>query len=228
VLDRSQAYIGVMIDDLVTQGTKEPYRMFTSRAEYRLLLREDNADLRLRDLGHALGLVSDDEYASFSRKREMIITEQARISSTRILNTERELEVLSRLGLEDIQKGTTLEHLLKRSEVTYSELAELDDVSRETSSDVRDQVEIQTKYRGYIERQLDQVERSKKLGTTRIPKNLDYVSIKGLTTEVREKLVRNRPDTLGQASRIPGVTPAAISILSVVLKANVRSDDSKW
>jgi tRNA uridine 5-carboxymethylaminomethyl modification enzyme len=227
VLDRSQAYIGVMIDDLVTQGTKEPYRMFTSRAEYRLLLREDNADLRMRDLGHRLGLVSDDEYASFTRKREMIIAEQARISATRISNTDLELQVLSRLGLEDIQKGTTLEHLLKRSDVSYSELAELDAVSRETSADVREQVEIQTKYRGYIERQMDQVERSKKLETSCIPKGFDYITIKGLTTEVREKLARNRPDTLGQASRIPGVTPAAISILSVALKAKAWNNASK-
>lgn len=223
VLDRSQAYIGVMIDDLVTLGTKEPYRMFTSRAEYRLLLREDNADLRLRDLGHELGLVSEEEYASFSNKRDMIIAEQARISATRISNSAHELHVLSRLGIEDIQKGTTLEHLLKRSDVSYSELAELDDVSRETSAEIRDQVEIQTKYRGYIERQLDQVERAKKLETTRIPDNMDYVAIQGLTTEVREKLAKNRPDTLGQASRIPGVTPAAISILAIAIKANVRT-----
>jgi tRNA uridine 5-carboxymethylaminomethyl modification enzyme len=216
-----------MIDDLVTQGTKEPYRMFTSRAEYRLLLREDNADLRLRDIGHELGLVSDDDYASFSSKRGMIIAEQDRILATRISNTDRELEVLSRLGLEDIQKGTTLEHLLKRSDISYSELAELDDVSRGISADVRDQVEIQTKYRGYIERQLDQVERSKKMETARIPMSLDYFAIKGLTTEVREKLVRSRPDTLGQASRIPGVTPAAISILSVALKSDNGSNVPK-
>lgn len=223
VLGRSEAYIGVMIDDLVTQGTKEPYRMFTSRAEYRLLLREDNADLRLRDIGHKLGLVSHDEYAAFSMKREKIVDELSRISTARISNTGQEVEVLSRLGLEDIQKGTSYEHLLRRSDFSYSDLAELDDVSRETPADVRDQVEIQTKYRGYIERQLDQVERSKKMETTRIPNFLDYALIKGLTSEVREKLARNRPDTLGQASRIPGVTPAAISILAIALKANVWS-----
>ncbi|MEI6206316.1 MAG: tRNA uridine-5-carboxymethylaminomethyl(34) synthesis enzyme MnmG [Desulfuromonadales bacterium] len=227
VFDRSQAYIGVMIDDLVTQGTKEPYRMFTSRAEYRLLLREDNADLRLRDLGYKIGLVTDDEYAAFSKKRRMIIEEQNRISTTRILNTDFELEVLSRLGLEDIQKGTSFEQLLKRSDVGYEELTALDDVSRETPVAIREQVEIQTKYRGYIERQLDQVERSKKLETTKIPSSLDYVSIKGLTTEVREKLIRHQPGTLGQASRIPGVTPAAISILSVVLKAHAKSNGPK-
>lgn len=227
VLDRSQGYIGVMIDDLVTLGTKEPYRMFTSRAEYRLLLREDNADLRLRDIGHGLGLVPDHEYADFVRKREMINSDLERIATTRISLSEQELEVLTRLGVEDIQKGTTLEHLLKRSDLSYSDLAELDHVSRETPDKVREQVEIQTKYRGYIDRQLEQVERSRKLETAVIPSELDYSSIKGLTTEVREKLDKNRPDTLGQASRIPGITPAAISILAIALKACSWKGDSK-
>lgn len=219
VFDRSQAYIGVMIDDLVTLGTKEPYRMFTSRAEYRLLLREDNADLRLRETGHNLGLVTDQEYDRFAEKRRMIVDELQRIATTRLVHSERQLEVLSGLGLEDIQKGTTLEQLLKRSEICYSDLADLDDVSRETSSAVREQVEIQIKYKGYIERQLEQVEQSKKLESTRIPVEFDYAAVKSLTTEVREKLSKNRPDTLGQASRIPGVTPAAISILAITLKS---------
>lgn len=227
VLDRSQAYIGVMIDDLVTLGTKEPYRMFTSRAEYRLLLREDNADLRLREIGFGLGLVPEQEYASFVRKREMISEDLQRIAVTRIALSERENSVLTRLGIEDIQKGTTLEHLLKRSDISYADLADMDDVSRETSVDVREQVEIQTKYRGYIDRQLEQVERSKKLETAVIPAGLDYASIRGLTTEVREKLEKGRPDTLGQASRIPGITPAAISILAIALKANTWKDISK-
>lgn len=226
VLDRSQAYIGVMIDDLVTLGTKEPYRMFTSRAEYRLLLREDNADLRLREIGYGLGLVPEQEYASFVRKREKIREDLERISLTRITLTDRENSVLTSLGIEDIQKGTTLEHLLKRSDITYADLAEMDDVSRETSADVREQVEIQIKYRGYIDRQLEQVERSKKLETAVIPAELDYASIRGLTTEVREKLEKGRPDTLGQASRIPGITPAAISILAIALRANTWKDIS--
>lgn len=227
VLGRSQGYIGVMIDDLVTLGTKEPYRMFTSRAEYRLLLREDNADLRLREIGHELGLVPDHEYNLFVKKREMIISDLERISTSRISLSDKELAVLSRLEIEDIQKGTTFEHLLKRSDVTYSDLAEMDDVSRETPAKVREQVEIQTKYRGYIDRQLEQIERSKKLETAAIPAGLDYSSIKGMTTEVREKLTKNRPDTLGQASRIPGITPAAISVLAIALKANVWKSDSK-
>src|SRR5665647_1975032 len=150
VLGRDQAYIGVMIDDLVTLGTKEPYRMFTSRAEYRLLLREDNADLRLREAGYQLGLVTEQEFALFAEKRRMISEELERIAVTRLQHSDNQLEVLTRLALEDIQKGTTLDQLLKRSEITYSELAELDPVSRETPAEIRNQVEIQTKYRGYI------------------------------------------------------------------------------
>lgn len=219
VIDRSQGYIGVMIDDLVTLGTREPYRMFTSRAEYRLLLREDNADLRLREIGHALGLVPDNEYAEFVDKREKIAADLERITTTRITMSEQEMAVLTRLGITDVQKGTTLEHLLKRSDVSYADLADMDNVSRETSVLVSEQVEIQTKYRGYIDRQLEQVQRSKKLETAVIPSGLDYADVRGLTTEVREKLEKVRPDTLGQASRIPGMTPAAISILAIALKA---------
>lgn len=220
VLGRSQAYIGVMIDDLVTLGTREPYRMFTSRAEYRLLLREDNADLRLREIGYRIGLVPSDEYERFCEKRLMIDTELGRIASARLQHSEHDLEVLVRHGLDDIQKGTTLEHLLKRSDVNYSILAELDSVSRETPAVIREQVEIQTKYKGYIDRQLEQVEQAKKHEAARIPEDLDYAAVKSLTTEVREKLSKNRPDTLGQASRIPGITPAAISILAIALKSS--------
>jgi tRNA uridine 5-carboxymethylaminomethyl modification enzyme len=220
VLERSQAYIGVMIDDLVTLGTKEPYRMFTSRAEYRLLLREDNADLRLREIGYQLGLVSEQQFQQFTDKRRLISEDLLRISMTRLHNSAEEIDALRRHGLQDVPKGTTLAQLLKRPEVSYSELAELDTVSRETPAAIREQVEIQTKYAGYIDRQLEQVAQSKKLEATRIPADIDYASVKSLTTEVREKLSRVRPDTLGQASRIPGVTPAAISILSISLKSS--------
>jgi tRNA uridine 5-carboxymethylaminomethyl modification enzyme len=220
VLGRSDAYIGVMIDDLVTLGTQEPYRMFTSRAEYRLLLREDNADLRLRETGHAIGLVPEALYSSFQQKREMIAREHERIAGTRLSLNEQEQAFLEDYGLADIQKGTPLEQLLKRPEITYAELALFDDVSRETRPDVREQVEIQVKYHGYIERQREQIERARCLENTRLPAVLDYYAIKGLTTEVREKLNRFRPDTLGQASRIPGVTPAAISVVSIALKAD--------
>ena len=157
----------------------------------------------------------------------MISEDLQRIAATRVTLSDRENSVLTRLGVEDIQKGTTLEHLLKRSDITYSDLAAMDDVSRETSAAVREQVEIQTKYQGYIDRQLEQVERSKKLETAVIPGGLDYASIRGLTTEVREKLEKGRPDTLGQAARIPGITPAAISILAIALKANTWKDISR-
>src|SRR5512133_371565 len=222
VLDRSEAYIGVMIDDLVTLGTKEPYRMFTSRAEYRLLLREDNADLRLREKGHAIGLVPENLYGSFMLKREMILAEQLRIAATRLSMTDQEVSFLENHQLADIQKGTSLEQLLKRPEITYADLAVFDDVSRETRPDVREQVEIQIKYHGYIERQMEQIHRARSMENTRLPLNLDYSCINGLTTEVSEKLNKYRPDTLGQASRIPGVTPAAISVVSIALKALSR------
>ena len=226
VLGRSDAYIGVMIDDLVTLGTKEPYRMFTSRAEYRLLLREDNADLRLREKGHAIGLVPDNLYTGFLQKLEMIVAEQDRIANTRLSMNEKESAFIEAHNLADIQKGTTLEQLLKRPEITYAELALFDDVSRETRPDVREQVEIQIKYQGYIERQQEQIERARGLEDSRLPVDLDYSAIKGLTGEVREKLIKFRPDTLGQASRIPGVTPAAISVLSIALKTLGRKTDS--
>lgn len=226
VLSRSESYIGVMIDDLVTMGTKEPYRMFTSRAEYRLMLREDNADQRLREKGYALGLVSESEYAAYRQKQEMIVAEQGRIRSKRLDMDQAQQDFLLRNGLSDIQKGTTLEQLLRRPEVTYESLAEFDDVSRETPAVVREQVEIQVKYHGYIERQLEQIERSSRLEHARIPIELDYFSIQGLTTEVREKLAKVRPDTLGQASRIPGMTPAAISVLSIALKAIGRTNSA--
>jgi tRNA uridine 5-carboxymethylaminomethyl modification enzyme len=200
--------------------------MFTSRAEYRLLLREDNADLRLREKGHAIGLVPDALYSGYLQKREMIAAEQMRIATTRLSMDERELAFLEGHDLADIQKGTSLEQLLKRPEITYAELAMFDDVSRETRPDVREQVEIQVKYHGYIERQLEQIERARNLEHTRLPAELDYFCIKGLTTEVREKLNKFRPDTLGQASRIPGVTPAAISVVSISLKSNSWKTDT--
>jgi len=220
ILGRGDAYIGVMIDDLITLGTKEPYRMFTSRAEYRLLLREDNADLRLREKGHSVGLVSPTDFARFLRKRDLIAAEYERICSRRVVMDSREQGFLSSLGMFDVQKGTTFEQLLRRPEVTYGDLAEIDNVSRETLPEVREQVEIQIKYRGYIERQLEQIDRARKLEGTQLPTGLDYSTINGLTTEVREKLNKNRPETLGQASRIPGVTPAAISVLSIALKSH--------
>ncbi|MRR57328.1 MAG: tRNA uridine-5-carboxymethylaminomethyl(34) synthesis enzyme MnmG [Deltaproteobacteria bacterium] len=219
VLGRGDAYIGVLIDDLVTLGTREPYRMFTSRAEYRLLLREDNADLRLREKGYAVGLVSEDDYRGFCRKKDLIGEELERLKSSKLLPSEADPAFLEEHGLLDLQNALSYEQLLRRPEFTYQDLEKIDTVSLSLPAAVREQAEIQIKYRGYIDRQLQQIERSSKLEASRIPEEFDYASLQGLTAEVREKLVRFRPDTLGQASRIQGVTPAAISILSVAIKA---------
>jgi tRNA uridine 5-carboxymethylaminomethyl modification enzyme len=219
VLGRGEAYIGVLIDDLVTLGTKEPYRMFTSRAEYRLLLREDNADQRLREKGYAVGLVRDEEYHAFRKKLEMIREEMERLRSERIIPSEADSSFLEEHGLQGLQNAVTYEQLLRRPEFTYEELKSIDPLSEVIPAVVREQVEIQIKYQGYIDRQLQQIERSAKIETSRIPENFDYTSVASLSTEVREKLIKFRPDTLGQASRIQGVTPAAISILAVVLKS---------
>jgi len=218
VLDRSEAYIGVMIDDLVTLGTQEPYRMFTSRAEYRLLLREDNADLRLRERGHAVGLVREEEYRRFLEKRERIGAELARLKTAKLLPSAADPAFLEKFGMGTLQNALTYEQLLRRPDISYEELVRIDPQAAEMPPAVREQVEIQIKYQGYIERQLDQVERSRKLEATVIPADFDYAAIAGLSTEVREKLARFRPDTLGQASRIQGVTPAALGILALALK----------
>ncbi len=218
VLRRDEAYIGVMIDDLITLGTAEPYRMFTSRAEYRLLLREDNADLRLREHGFAVGLLPEDEYAAFIRKREQIGTELTRLKSTKLLPSEIDQATMEKYGMHDLQNAVTFEELLRRPEVTYEDLARIDPSFVEVPPAVREQAEIQVKYRGYIERQQVDVERSRKMEGTRLPVDFDYEKIAGLTGEVREKLSRHRPDTLGQAARIPGVTPAALAVISLLLK----------
>lgn len=219
VLDRSEAYIGVMIDDLVTLGTREPYRMFTSRAEYRLLLREDNADLRLRDVGHRVGLVADGEYRQFLEKRERIGAELSRLKGAKLLPSEADPAFLEEFGMANLQNALTHEQLLRRPDLTYEELCRIDPMAAQVPPAVREQVEIQIKYQGYIERQLDQVERARKVEGTAIPADFDYIAIPGLSAEVREKLVKFRPDTLGQASRIQGVTPAAVGILALALKA---------
>lgn len=217
-LGRHEAYIGVMVDDLVTLGTKEPYRMFTSRAEYRLLLREDNADMRLRDLGYRLGLVDQQTYDYFCDKRNQITQEIARLSTTRMDLTPEQRDCCEGLGCSDIQKGTSLEHFLRRPEVTYDDIASFDPVAESIRADVRDQVAINIKYKGYIDRQEEQIERLRRYEEVSIPADFSYDSLPGLTTEVREKLEKYRPDTLGQALRIQGVTPAAISVITISLK----------
>lgn len=217
VLGRSEAYIGVMIDDLVTLGTKEPYRMFTSRAEYRLLLREDNADLRLREYGHTIGLVSEEKYHAFCVKKELIADELERIQTRRLTA---EMLAANSLGIDDLTAGISMEQLLKRPELGYEDLACCFPEVSEMPQSIREQVEIQVKYKGYIDRQIHQIEQMRGMENKQIPLDIDYAGISGLTSEVREKLIRFKPDTLGQASRISGVTPAAIAIISIALKAN--------
>jgi tRNA uridine 5-carboxymethylaminomethyl modification enzyme len=219
VLGRNEAYIGVMIDDLVTLGTREPYRMFTSRAEYRLLLREDNADMRLRETGHAIGLVPETEYLRFSEKRGRVVAELERMHNAKILPSTADPEFLAKYELTGLQNAVTCEQLLRRPDFSWRDLMPLDATVTESDALIWEQVEIQVKYKGYIDRQLDQVARAKGVEGARIPDEFDYVALSGLSTEVREKLQKFRPDTLGQATRIPGITPAAIAILSVALKS---------
>jgi tRNA uridine 5-carboxymethylaminomethyl modification enzyme len=218
VLGRSEAYIGVLIDDLVTLGAKEPYRMFTSRAEYRLLLREDNADLRLCDKGYGVGLLREVDYRAFLSKRNMIEEELERLRRGRIIPSEVASDQLEKHGFSGMKNAVTFEQFLRRPDTTYTDLFEIDPYSPDLPKEVREQVEIQIKYKGYIDRQQLEVEKAAKVEGTKIPETLDYSGISGLSTEVREKLQRFRPDTLGQASRIPGVTPAAITVLSIVIR----------
>jgi len=218
-LGRHESYIGVMVDDLVTLGTKEPYRMFTSRAEYRLLLREDNADMRLREIGHRVGLVDDATFLLFCDKRERIQSELERVRTARITMTEEEKDWCVRHDCQDLQKGATLEQLLRRPEIGYEQIQEIDRFVEDLPRAIREQVEIQIKYQGYINRQMEQIERMSRQEEAIIPTDMDYSAVPGLTSEVREKLERFRPDTLGQAARIQGITPAAIAILSVMLKS---------
>jgi tRNA uridine 5-carboxymethylaminomethyl modification enzyme len=215
ILDRSEAYIGVMIDDLVTRGVTEPYRMFTSRAEYRLLLRSDNADLRLRDKGHAIGLVRAPEYDRFLAKQAQIAAEVARLESMKVNPTAAVNRLLSELGSAPLKSTVMLADLLRRPEIEYEMLARFAPPAIELPPVVTEQVTIQVKYQGYIERQEVQAARFKKLETKPLASELDYDTIGGLSTEVREKLKAVRPTSLGQASRISGITPAAIAILDV-------------
>lgn len=218
ILRRDQAYIGVMIDDLVTKGTRDPYRMFTSRAEFRLLLREDNADLRLRELGYQVGLVSEDLYARFKEKEEAVDTLRGILSAARLNPTAEVNEKLQELGMGAISQPTTLEDVLKRPEAGLDKLAAFDPRIADFDVKVVEQVSIGVKYDGYIRRQMDQVARSNGLEGTEIPETFDYHSIPGLSNEVKEKLSTVQPLTLGQASRISGITPAAVSVIEVYVK----------
>ncbi len=216
ILGRHEAYIGVLIDDLVTKGTKEPYRMFTSRAEYRLLLRQDNADLRLMEKGYNLGLIHKREFNVLIKKKASIEKELKRINSTRI-KPNMINPILNTLGGAPIKENTPLYQLLKRPEVKYVDIAKVSPSNNGLSKDVINQVEIQTKYHGYVQRQSEQAEKFKKIEEKVIPENFIYKGINGLSKEIIEKLEEVRPLNLGQASRIPGVTPAAISLLMVAV-----------
>ena len=218
ILDRSQAYIGVLIDDIVTKGTNEPYRMMTSRAEYRLLLRQDNADLRLTEIGHEVGLISDERYKKFLHKKEQIEQEIARIKATVIKPTEKVNEFLEKNNTSRITNGVKLADLLKRSELSYKKLVEIDENRPILDDEVAEEVEIQVKYEGYIKLQEEQVEKFKKLEQKLLPNDIEYKNIKGLRLEARQKLDKIKPNSIGQASRISGVSPADISVLLIYLE----------
>ncbi|WP_374718678.1 tRNA uridine-5-carboxymethylaminomethyl(34) synthesis enzyme MnmG [Parageobacillus toebii] len=218
ILSRSDAYIGVLIDDLVTKGTNEPYRLLTSRAEYRLLLRHDNADLRLTELGYKIGLISEERYQKFLAKKEAIEREKKRLKSYIIKPTKEVQEVIRQAGGSELKDGIRAADLLRRPEMTYEHIKQLAPAEEEISPEVAEQVEIQIKYEGYIQKSLQQVERLKKMENKKIPEDIDYDAIHGLATEARQKLKQVRPLSIAQASRISGVNPADISILLVYLE----------
>jgi tRNA uridine 5-carboxymethylaminomethyl modification enzyme len=218
ILSRSDAYIGVLIDDLVTKGTNEPYRLLTSRAEYRLLLRHDNADLRLTDLGYELGMISEERYARFNEKRDLIKAEQDRLASIRVKPHERVQEIIESHGGSILKDGILAIELLRRPEMTYDIILDILEESHKLPADVEEQVEIQTKYEGYINKSLQQVEKVKRMEEKKIPENIDYSKVESLASEAREKLKEVKPLNIAQASRISGVNPADISILLVYLE----------
>ena len=210
ILDRSQAYIGVLIDDLVTKDIREPYRMFTSRAEYRLELREENADLRLTEIGRQINLVEDDAYERFQIKRKLVEEERNRLEQTRLKPSLDTQALLRSVGISEISQPTSLTALLKRPEIHYEQIKQLAPNSQSLPAAVEEQVEIQIKYEGYIDRQTTQIQQFKKMEHFRIPDDFDYASVRSLKTEACEQLAKIRPISVGQASRIPGVSPADI------------------
>ena len=224
ILDRTQGYIGVLIDDIVTKGTNEPYRMMTSRAEYRLLLRQDNADLRLTEIGHDVGLISEERYQKFLTKKANIEKEIQRLKNTIVKPTEEVNKLLIDCGTSPLTTGTKMPELLKRTELDYEKLASIDPERPELTLQEKEEVEIQVKYEGYIKMQEAQVEKFKKLETKLLPEDIDYQSINGLCLEARQKLDKFRPRSIGQASRISGVSPADISVLLIYLQVNKNSN----
>lgn len=225
ILDRSEAYIGVLIDDLVTKGTKEPYRMLTSRAEYRLLLRQDNADLRLTDKGHEIGLISEQRYQKFINKRANIEKEIERIKKTNIPPSEEMNRFLEERGSTPISTGIKLAELIRRPEISYSDMAVFDKNRPELTKAESEQAEIAVEYEGYIKRQCEQVEKFKKNEKTVIPENINYDDVYGLRIEARQKLKDMRPENVGRASRISGVSPADIGVLLIYLSSGGRGNE---
>ena len=233
VLDRASAYIGVLIDDLVTKDIREPYRMFTSRAEHRLQLREDNADWRLTEIGYQIGTVCESDYNKFVKKKKAVLTELRLLSQTQIKPTEEMAKKLEKVGLPTIKTAMTLADLLKRPHITYQQISDLAteirvsstiNLDQDVSCAIREQVEIQIKYAGYIARQDLQIEKFRRLETLPIPSNFNFDAVHGLKTEARKKLSQVRPVSIGHASRVPGVTPADISILMVWLKSRAMKE----
>ena len=223
ILDRTQGYIGVLIDDIVTKGTNEPYRMMTSRAEYRLLLRQDNADLRLTPIGHEVGLISEERYAKFEQKRENIEKEIERLKKLTVKPSKEVNEMLKNAGTSELTTGTKMAELLKRTEINYNMLKKIDQERPKLTKQEQEEVEIQIKYEGYIKLQEAQVEKFKKLEAKLLDENLDYEKIKGISLEGRQKLNKFKPHSIGQASRISGVSPADISVLLVYLQQKNKS-----
>ena len=218
ILDRTQGYIGVLIDDIVTKGTNEPYRMMTSRAEYRLLLRQDNADLRLTEIGHEIGLISEERYSKFLNKKANIEKEIERLRKTIVKPSEKVNNFLISKNTSPLSTGTKLSELLKRTEITYNDLAQIDDEMPELDVQVKEEVEIQIKYEGYIKMEEEQVEKFKKMESKSLSEDIVYKEIKGLSLEARQKLDKIKPLSVGQASRISGVSPADINVLLIYLQ----------
>lgn len=219
VLDRGGSYIGTLIDDLVTKGCTDPYRMMTSRSEYRLVLRQDNADLRLTPLGHEIGLISEERYAAFLKKKEQIAAEMQRIEETSVHVSDELQSILEKCNTTPLKKGCKMIELLKRPQVTYKDLESMDTERPDYPPEVFEQVEISVKYEGYIARQKQQIREMRRIERKKIPADLDYTSLKGLRLEAVEKLSKIRPENLGQASRISGVNPADIAALNIILEA---------
>jgi len=220
ILDRSDAYIGVLIDDLITKGVREPYRIMTSRAEYRLLLRQDNADLRLTPLGYEIGLISEERYKKFLNKKDRINNEIERLKKTVVPPGEKINKLLEKKSSSPVNTGIRLSELLKRPEISYDDLAEVDEERPQLDFSVKEEVSISIKYEGYIKRQIQQVEHFKKMENKKIPAHIDYENIKGLRIEAKQKLCKIRPSSIGQASRIAGVSAADIAVLMVYLEKN--------